>query len=95
MNILKIAGEFSEKILEKYAERVHAIILFGSVARGEAKRESDIDILIVGEVTLKELIDISYPMLLKYKIYISPKDMGKPYFDELNKKGYSFIRCDE
>lgn len=87
-----LAREFAQKILERYGERVDTIILFGSTARKEAKEESDIDILVVGEVTLRELVDVSFPMLLEYGKYISPKDMKKSYFKELNKEGYSFIR---
>ena len=86
------AREFMGKVLQKYPEKVDFIILFGSTARGEAREESDIDILVVGDVTLEELVDISFPMLLEYRKYISPKDMKKPYFEELNKEGYSFIR---
>ena len=87
-----IAREFAKKVLEKYGERVDTIILFGSTARGEAREESDIDILVVGEVSLRELVDISYPMLLEYRKYISPKNMKKPYFSQLNREGYSFIQ---
>jgi hypothetical protein len=91
-NSMAIAREFTGKVLQKYPEKVDVIILFGSTARGEAREESDIDILVVGDVTLEELVDISFPMLLEYRKYISPKDMKKPYFEELNKEGYSFIR---
>lgn len=87
-----IAQEFANKVLEKYGEQVDAIILFGSTARGEARKESDIDILVIGEINLRELIDISYPMFLEYGEYISPKDMKKPYFNELKREGYSFIQ---
>jgi uncharacterized protein len=89
---MAIARKFTGRVLQKYPDKVDVIILFGSTARGEAREESDIDILVVGDVTLDELVDISFPMLLEYKKYISPKDMKKPYFEELNKEGYSFIR---
>jgi predicted nucleotidyltransferase len=42
----KAVDEFVERVLDKYSDRIDSIILFGSVARGEAKEESDIDILI-------------------------------------------------
>lgn len=87
-----LAQEFAEKVLEKYGERVDIIILFGSAAIGEAKEESDIDILVVGEINLRELVDISYPMLLEHGEYISPKDMNKAYFNKLHREKYSFIQ---
>lgn len=66
-----IAQEFAEKVLEKYGDKVDTIILFGSTARGEARDESDIDILVVGDVTLDELVDVSIPLLLQHGKYIS------------------------
>ncbi len=87
-----LAHEFAEKVLEKYGERIDTIILFGSTARGEARKESDIDILVVGEINSRELVDISYPMLLEHGKYISPKDMKKTYFNKLNREKYSFIQ---
>ena len=87
-----IAREFTGIVLQKYPDKVDVIILFGSTAIGEASEGSDIDVLVVGDVTLDELVDISFPMLLEYRKYISPKDMKKPYFEELNKEGYSFIK---
>jgi len=41
-------AEFLTRVLEKYRDRIERVILFGSVARGEAKEDSDIDILVVG-----------------------------------------------
>lgn len=43
----KAVDEFVERVLDKYSDRIDSIILFGSVARGEAKEESDIDILVI------------------------------------------------
>jgi predicted nucleotidyltransferase len=46
--------EFVRRALEKYGDKIDKIILFGSVARGEARDESDVDILVVGNVSLEE-----------------------------------------
>lgn len=59
---MAIAREFTGKVLQKYRDKVDVIILFGSTARGEAREESDIDILVVGDVNLVELVDISFPI---------------------------------
>lgn len=58
---MAIAREFTGKVLQKYPDKVDAII-FGSTARGEAREESDIGILVVGDVNLEELVDISFPI---------------------------------
>ncbi|MEN4006007.1 MAG: nucleotidyltransferase domain-containing protein [Methanobacteriaceae archaeon] len=83
--------EFVKEILYRYKDRVETIILFGSVARGEAREESDIDILVVGDVDLDELVEVSFPLLLKYGKLISAKDMKKSSFKKQTKEGYSFI----
>lgn len=61
------------------------------LAVNEAREESDIDILVVGDVDLDELVDVSFPLLLKYGKLISAKDMKKSRFEKLAKEGYSFI----
>jgi len=83
--------EFVKEILHRYKCKVETIILFGSVARGEAHEESDIDILVVGDVDLDEIVDVSFPLLLKYDKLISAKDMKKSRFEKLAKEGYSYI----
>lgn len=88
----KAVDEFVRRAMEKYGNKIEEIILFGSIARGEAREESDIDILVVGDVSLEELIDISFPILLEYGELISAKDMKKTYFEFLAKEGYSFVR---
>ena len=88
----KVVTEFVKKAVDKYSDRIHSIILFGSVARGEAKEDSDVDILVVGDVSLEELVDISFPILLKYGELISAKNMKKEYLEYLTKEGYSFVR---
>lgn len=50
-------------------ERVVAVILFGSVAKGEATEESDIDMLVVTEVEMEDsLNDTVYDLMFKYDV---------------------------
>ena len=79
--------EFVKVALEKYGDKIESIILFGSVARGEAKEDSDVDILVVGDVSIEELVDISFPILLEDGELISAKDMKKDHFEYLAKEG--------
>ena len=88
----RVVDEFVRRALEKYKDRIDEIILFGSVARREASEDSDIDILVVGNVSLEELVDISFPILLEYEELISAKDMKKDYFEFLIREEYSLIR---
>ncbi len=43
----KIIESVVEQFLSELDDRIHSIVLFGSVARGEATEESDIDLLVI------------------------------------------------
>jgi len=83
--------EFVRKLKEKFESRIESIVVFGSYARGEWKEESDIDVLIIGDVKLDEIIDVTYPILLKYRVYISLLVMGRDYFEMLKAEKTGFI----
>jgi len=72
--------EFVRRALEKYGDKIDSIILFGSVARGEAKEDSDIDILVVvvGDrfKMRRELSGIVLDVLLETGKYISVKTLS-------------------
>ena len=85
-------NEFVRRVLERYKDKIDSIILFGSVAGDEAKEDSDIDILVVGDVSLEELVEVSFPILLEYGEFISAKNMEKDRFDFSAKEGHSFVR---
>ena len=56
----KTLGLFVEKVRAHEGENLSKIILFGSVARGEANEDSDIDVLVIlRERTLQKRKDIS------------------------------------
>ncbi|MEE8400777.1 MAG: formate--tetrahydrofolate ligase, partial [Candidatus Hydrothermarchaeaceae archaeon] len=85
----KFIYDLEEPIKDKI-EKIARIIVFGSYVRGDFTEESDIDVLIIGDITLEEVIDISYPVMLKYGVYISPKVKAPKDFDA--QKDYSFLK---
>ena len=64
---LKSAGTHLQEV---FADRYRGVVLFGSEARGEAKPDSDIDLLVLLEepshfgADLKTIIDVLYPIQL-------------------------------
>ena len=72
--------EFVRRALERYKDKIDAIILFGSVARGEGKEHSDIDILIIwagdGAEGWRAMTGLAFDVLLDEEEYISVKVLG-------------------
>lgn len=81
--------EFVRKLKEKFGSRIESIAVFGSYARGEWNEESDIDVLIIGDVKLDEIIDVTYyPFEIEYNSLIV---MGRDYFEMLKAEKTGFI----
>ena len=53
--IQKDVKELKDNIIAKYGEKIKCIIMMGSVARGEIKAKSDVDVFIVNDDTEKPI----------------------------------------
>lgn len=42
-----VLGAFRSRVLNELGDRIQSIVVYGSVARGEATKDSDIDVLVV------------------------------------------------
>ena len=91
----KIINEFVERSVKSYRKEIVRIILFGSFARGDQRKDSDIDILVVVDgdryKMLRELSGIAFDLMLKYKEYISVKTVSSTEFKKLVAMKSSFI----
>ena len=69
--------EFVRRALERYRDEIEEIILFRSVARGDGKEDSDVDILVIWQGDKLEglgiLKDIAMDVLLEYGQLIPTK----------------------
>ena len=73
MDLRKMLLELEEKLQRVYGNKLKAVILYGSVARGTATEESDIDIMVLVDGTAQELrtfedqlSDVSTDISIKY-----------------------------
>lgn len=77
--------EFKYKIKKKLGEQLVKIILFGSKARGEARPDSDIDVLIIikreSEKVRDNIVDIKMNINLKYNLFVSPVVYSKKEYN--------------
>ena len=91
MDSKKLAlNEFVKTLKERYKGRIKKIILFGSYARGDYDEESDIDILIIGDVPQREISFLSAEILLKYGEVISAIVKSEEEFEKY--KNFSFYK---
>ncbi len=71
--------------------RIERAVVYGSYAAGEAKRGSDIDLLIVGSVTLQEVLQITSPLQERLNLEINPVVMTEEEFRTRSSEQEHFI----
>ena len=78
-SINKILKEFVEQINRLLGDRVKKIVLYGSYARGDYNKTSDIDIMILTDLSYEEIekyrdeiSDIAFDIELEKGVIISP-----------------------
>lgn len=88
--------EYINLLREQFSETVLSVILYGSAARGEMQKESDVDLLIVvsGEdARMKDAISMAaYEIMLKNDVVLSPLVMDAGTFGWYRKNKDPFYR---
>ncbi len=86
------------RTLERYRDKIEGVVLFGSVARGEGKEDSDVDILVIWKGDEAEgwraMTGLAFDVLLDEEEYISVKVLGledlkaeNPFIKNVMKEG--------
>lgn len=87
-----LADEFARYLKAKYGDRIVQIVLFGSVARGDAREDSDVDLLVVAEgdwfELQKEVAGDTVDWLLRSGVYLSTKVFTPEDFARLQGRGF-------
>lgn len=92
----KALNEFINNVRTKYGDRIERIILFGSYARGDYRKESDIDVLVIWKGDEFEgwnfLEREAVEVLFKYGCIISLKIFSPNEFSAMKELDFPFIR---
>ncbi len=84
---LKIAEEFAAELRKRVVSGIQSILLYGSVARGEAGENSDIDLLVVYKDESSDYrdrsIEVAADMMNKHNALISILDCNRSEYQRL------------
>lgn len=76
--------EFKDLLLKKFPRRFKKLILFGSKARDDSNRASDLDLLVVvsrnGKRIVRKIVELTHQPISKYMVDISPIVVEEKFF---------------
>lgn len=81
---LRLSGEYAAMLQKFLGGKLRAVCLFGSAARGDFKKDSDIDLLVIAD-ELPEDVGSRHSMFNQLRMEISSSDTAK----KLRNLGYS------
>lgn len=85
-------AEVLRTALLSLTDRVRIAAVFGSIASGKAKAGSDIDILLIGEISFAEAVKTLYPAQQQLGREINPKLYSEVQWQQALQENSSFIR---
>ena len=87
---------FRMALEKELAENLMEVKLFGSKARGDARDDSDLDVLVIISSNNWRMCDLVYgiatDILLDYEVCISPKVINLKDYNHLRNIGNPFIK---
>ncbi|MCH9021676.1 MAG: nucleotidyltransferase domain-containing protein [Planctomycetes bacterium] len=89
-------SQFKDALHERFKDDLIDVTLYGSKARGDDRKDSDLDVLVVLAPDNWRLSDvvcsIATDILLDWEVDISPKVISRKIYLNLQKQESSFIR---
>lgn len=98
-----IVRDFADRVHHEYGANIQAIIVYGSAARDEMRKHSDVDVAIIMEDqpkgVWKRISEIVFQIVLETEVYISvqilsPEDLERtynPYIQNLLNEGVAVV----
>ena len=94
-----IVEEFKRQVEQRFPGELIRVVLFGSKVRGDATRESDVDVLVVihseGWRLGDEIRSLGYALELEHGVVLSIQVMSECHYEELRLFGTQFFKAVE
>jgi len=84
-------GAILRGALEPLSNRIQSTFIFGSVAAGREARSSDVDVMVIGEVSLEELVGVLSPLQNQLGREVNPSVYTAAEFRERLARGNHFL----
>ena len=84
-------GAILGRALEPLADRIRSAFVFGSVAAGKEAQASDVDVMVIGAVSLEELVGIFSPLQNQLGREVNPSVYTAAEFRERLARGNPFL----
>ena len=78
--------------LETLGDAVDTAFIYGSVARGEQRTSSDIDLMVIGDVSLVGVLKALRPVSTALRRELNPTVYSLDEFNRKEKEGHSFVQ---
>ena len=88
--IKRLVEQLKDRLIKRYGKKVRKVIIYGSLVRGEATRDSDIDVVVLVDEALnpfevrESLSDLLFDMLLKEGELVSVIVLPEHFFENYN-----------
>jgi len=88
--IVRLIDRIKAHLSQTYGDKIMRVILYGSYAKGEATKDSDVDVLVLTDPTLKpsevreNLSELLYDMLLEEGELVSVMVISEELFENYN-----------
>lgn len=93
-NVLRKTSGLSDVLITALlplSEKIQSAFVFGSVASGKVNAKSDIDLMLIGEVTYAEIVLILHPLQEQLGREINPKIYADKEWSKLVKDNGAFV----
>ena len=84
-------GAILRRALEPLSDRIQSAFIFGSVAAGKEAQASDVDVMVIGEVSLEQLVGIFSPLQNQLGREVNPSVYTAAEFREKRARGNPFL----